>query len=196
VGGRDASKYAFVSPIGKRFVYFVVDIPDYLLQPSYFHTPTVEFKIGCELDTLNRSLELVRWTKESLRLKSLGWFTPIARVLISIAASFGTTRGALMVEVSGLKNGNSTAVAASIFAAQRGEVIPALLPSIAAQTILQGEIQRAGIIRLSDWLRIDQLAAELAKRNINLAIKSPGSEIWIDEKIVSQEESSPICDQS
>jgi len=51
--------------MGKSLVYFVVDIADYLLRADLFRVQTVEFKIGSEMDILNRTLSAVRQFRES-----------------------------------------------------------------------------------------------------------------------------------
>jgi saccharopine dehydrogenase-like NADP-dependent oxidoreductase len=91
----------FPPPLGARWVYFVVDIADYFLQRIYFKVQTVEFKIGSELDLLNRFLSALRLVKDFLGVKRLNWIMPLSRVLISLASWFGTSQGAVMIEVLG-----------------------------------------------------------------------------------------------
>src|SRR5207245_3913293 len=46
----------FPPSVGSRWVYFVVDIPDYFLQHLYFGAKSVESKLGAALDLLNKCL--------------------------------------------------------------------------------------------------------------------------------------------
>jgi hypothetical protein len=76
----------FPPPLGARWVYFVVDIADYFLQRIDFRVQTVEFKIGSELDLLNRSLSALRSVKRFLGVKRLNWIMPLSRTLIYLAS--------------------------------------------------------------------------------------------------------------
>jgi len=131
-----------------------VDVADYFLQPTYFGVKNVEFKIGSELDLLNRALSGVRQFKELLNLDNVNWLLPISRALVYGASLFGTSRGGVMVEVSGKKNGEPRTIWLSVFSGERGQVIPALLPSLAAQMLLRGEVTHLGIVPLSHWLTL------------------------------------------
>ena len=168
----------FPPPLGARWVYFVVDIADYFLQRLYFRVQTVEFKIGSELDLLNRSLSALRSLKCFLGLKRLNWIMPLSRMLIDLASWFGTSQGAVMVEVSGEGKVGVQKMSLSVFAERHGEVIPSILASIAAHKILTGEVGYSGIVRLPDWLSKDTFIAELSKRQIQLAIKESDSNGW------------------
>jgi hypothetical protein len=63
-----------------------------------------------------------------------------------------------MVEVSGQSH---RSMSLSVFAAEHGEVIPALLPSLATKMLLQREITHRGIVSLPDWLPRKRLLEEL-----------------------------------
>jgi hypothetical protein len=82
--------------MGYRSVYFVVDIADYFLQPIYFGVNNVEFKIGSELDLLNRTLSGLRLFKKVSRLKIVDWLLPTSRALIYAASLFGTSQGSVI----------------------------------------------------------------------------------------------------
>jgi hypothetical protein len=81
-----------------------------------------------------------------------------------------------MVEVS--RQNHPQNMQLSVFATSRGEVIPALLPSLATQMLLQGEITRRGIVPLPDWLPRKRLLDELTRRDIKMASKTDGA--WLD----------------
>lgn len=162
----------FPQPIGKRWVYSVVDIADYFMQPMYFGVHDVEFKIGSELDTLNRSLSGVRQLKRGLGLKNVDWLFPASRALVIAASLFGTSQGGVMVEVTGDGRTNSL----SVFAEEHGEIIPAILPSLATQMILKGEAGFRGIVPLPEWLTRKKFTEELAKRHVKIAERRDG--VW------------------
>jgi hypothetical protein len=161
--------------MGNRWVYLVVDIADYFLQPLYFGVKTVEFKIGSELDILNRALSGLREFKELLRLKSVDWLLPMSKALIYAASLFGTSHGGVMVEVSAHNDDASRSISLGVFAVEHGEVIPAILPSVATQMILRGEITAKGIVPLPDWLPSQRFVDELTKRQVNISMKVDGS---------------------
>jgi len=169
-GWTGRERVCFPPPMGDRWVYFIVDIADYYLQPIYFGVKTVEFKIGSELDLLNRTLSGLRQFKRVLNFKNVDWLLPPSRALIYVASLFGTSQGGVMVEVSGRIH--TQKMSFSVFAAEHGEVIPALLPSLATQMLLEGEITCRGIVPLADWLPRKRFLEELAKRDIKMASKT------------------------
>ena len=178
-GWTGRERVEFPPPLGDRWVYFVVDIPDYFLQPLYFNTRTVDFKIGSEIDFLNRCLTVTRWLKELLGNPDWRWFTPVAQFVIHLASLLGTSRGGVMVEVSGSDaTGKKRSLTLSVFAPVRGESIPAILPSVATQLILTGELKHSGIVPLPNWLQVGRLARELHKREVQLALKENDSDEW------------------
>src|SRR6266487_3002570 len=75
-------------------------LPIYFIQPHYFRTQTVEFRIGSELRALNLLLSAVRRIRQVLGI-SLRWLIPIGRALIHVSALLGSTAGGVMVEISG-----------------------------------------------------------------------------------------------
>ncbi len=162
---------SFPPPMGNRWVYFVVDIADYFLQPIYFGIKTVEFKIGAELDILNRTLSGLRGLKKFLGFKNAGWLMPLSRVLVYATSLFGTSRGGVMVVVSGKNHQTSREMCLSVFAEECGEVIPAILPSVATKMILEGDVASRGIVSLPDWLPRESFIEELRKRRVRIAQK-------------------------
>ena len=170
-GWTDRERVDFPPPMGKRWVYSVVDIADYFVQPMYFGVHGVEFKIGSELGILNRSLSGVRELKRLLGFKNIDWLFPASRALVFAASLFGTSQGGVMVEVMG----DGRDISLSVFAEERGEIIPAILPSLAAQMILQGEVDFRGIVPLPDWLTREKFTEELANRRVRIAERRDGA---------------------
>lgn len=173
-GWSERELVVFPPPMGKRWVYSVVDIADYFLQPIYFGVKSIEFKIGSELDFLNRTLSALRGFKRGFALKSTDWLVLISQALIYMSSSFGTSQGGVMVEVSG----ENRRMSLCVLAAEHAEVIPALLPSLATQMLLAAKVSQRGIVRLSDWLPRERLTKELTKRGLRLAEKTDGP--WSD----------------
>jgi saccharopine dehydrogenase-like NADP-dependent oxidoreductase len=178
-GWTGREQVCFPPPMGHRWVYFVVDIADYFLQPLYFNVKTVEFKIGSELDILNRTMSGLREFKKLLRLKNADWLLPMSKILIYAASLFGTSQGGVMVEVSGQNNDADRNMCLSVFANERGEVIPSILPSLATQMILRGEVAYRGMVPLPDWLPRERFLEELTKRQVGIAVKTDETGTWL-----------------
>jgi hypothetical protein len=176
-GWTGRERVCFPSPMGHRWVYFVVDVADYFLQPIYFGVKNVEFKIGSELDLLNHALSGLRRFKGALNLKNMDYLMPVSRALIYAASFFGTSQGGVMVEVSGKTNAGKRTMWLSVLSGEKGQVIPALLPSLAAQMLLRGEVTCRGIVPLPDWLSRQRFVEELSKRRLKMAEKTEG--IWV-----------------
>lgn len=177
IGWSEREEVTFPEPMGRRHVYSIVDIADYFLQPLYFGTKKVSFKIGAELDFLNRSLSLVRGMKQTLGLKSLAWMVPISRPLIWLASMMGTSQGGVMVDVKSIDKPTKR-VRWAVLRGERGEIIPSIFPAIAAKMILDKEIQFAGIANLSNWLPIERFSSEMGKRDIMFAVREGDSQDW------------------
>ena len=170
-----ARAVSFPAPMGNRTVYRVVDIADHFIQPHYFRTQTVEFRIGSELRALNLLLSAVRRIRQVLGI-SLRWLIPIGRALIHVSALLGSTAGGVMVEISGYSGNERLSETWCVSAGEGGERIPAVLTAIAADMVLRGEITGNGIVPLPDWITRDRLVAELAAWKIRVAVRSEGRE--------------------
>ena len=66
-----------------------------------------------------------------------------------------------------------------VFAEERGEVIPVVLPSLATQLILQGEVTCRGIVPLYDWLPFPRFAKELKRPQAKMAVQTDETGIWL-----------------
>lgn len=177
-GWTGRERVCFPPPMGCRWVYFVVDIADYFLQPLYFGVKSVEFKIGSELDILNRALSVTREMKRLLGFKNVRWTLPISSALVYAASLFGTSQGGVMIEVSGRNHAETKIISLSVFTSEHGEVIPAILPSLATQMILQGEVGWRGIVPLAEWLPRERFVEELSKRRVGISEKTANSPAW------------------
>jgi hypothetical protein len=171
IGWTEPERVTFPAPMGDRTAYRVVDIADHFIQPHYFQTQTVEFRIGSELRALNLMLSAVRRVSQVLSI-SLRWLIPIGRALIHFSAPFGSTAGGVMVEVSGYSSDEHLSETWCVFTDEGGERIPALLPAIAAHMVLGEEIAGNGIVPLPDWITRERLVAELAARGIKVVVRS------------------------
>ena len=176
VGWTKPERVSFPAPIGDRTCYRVVDIADHFIQPRYFGTQTVEFRIGSELRALNVLLSAVRRIRQALKIP-IGWLIPIGRALIHIAAPFGSRAGGVMVEISGYAGEECRSETWCVFSGEGGERIPSIPAAIAANMVLRRAIKGRGIVPLPDWITRDQLVAELAARGIRVAVRS-GAGAW------------------
>jgi len=174
-GWTQPERVSFPAPMGDRTGYRVVDIADHFIQPRHFGTQTVEFRIGSELSALNLLFSVVRHLRQTLGIGVSG-LVPISRVLVHIAALFGSTAGGVMVEVAGYAGEEHRSETWCVFAIDGGERIPSILPAIAADMILRKEISGTGIVPPTDWIARDQLVDKLAARGIRVAVRSHGEE--------------------
>ena len=172
-GWTEPERVSFPAPMGDRTAYRVVDIADHFIQPRYFGTRTVEFRIGSELGALNLLLSTVRRARLAFGIP-LSWLVGMGRVLIQIAALFGSTAGGVMVEVAGYAGDERRSEAWCVLAGQGGERIPSMVAAIAAGMVLRKEITGGGIVPLPDWITRDRLIKELAARGIRTAVGSAG----------------------
>jgi hypothetical protein len=147
IGWTKPEPVTFPAPMGHRTVYRVVDIADHFIQPLYFGTKTVEFRIGSELHALNLLLSAVRWVRQVFGI-SMRLFIPISRALIHVSALVGSTAGGVMVEVAGFSGNERRRETWCVFAGVGGERIPAMVPAISAKMVLRGEITGDGIVPL------------------------------------------------
>jgi len=177
-GWTERERVAFPPPLNERLVYSVIDVADYFTQPLYFGTPTVTFKIGCEIDILNRCLAACRIARRALHLRSSDRLIPLFRRIISLAAPLGTSQGALLVEISGWAGGAARTVRYCVYKEHGGEIIPAVLPAIAAQAVLRGEARAWGVVPLPDWIDARQLRSKLAARGVQLTVQTDGEGSW------------------
>jgi len=175
IGWTDPERVIFPAPMGNRTVYRVVDIADHFIQPHYFRTKTVEFRIGSELHVLNLLLSAVRRMRQALKI-SPRWLIPIGRGVIYASALFGSSAGGVMVEVTGYSGNERRSETWCVFAGEGGERIPSIVPAIAADMLLRGEIRGNGIVPLPDWIARERLVAELSSRGINVAVRSEDGE--------------------
>jgi saccharopine dehydrogenase-like NADP-dependent oxidoreductase len=177
-GWTEPERVSFPAPMGDRTAYRVVDIADHFIQPRYFGTRTVEFRIGSELGALNLVLSAVGLARKAFRVP-LSWLVGMGRLLIQVASLFGSTAGGVMVEVTGYAGEERRRETWCVLAADGGERIPSMIAAIAAGMVLRKEITGSGIVPLPDWITRDQLIKELAARGIRTAISIGGGE-WRD----------------
>lgn len=164
--------------MGRRWVYFVVNIADYSLQQIYFGVKNVEFKIGAEIDLLNRTLSVLPVAKSALRLRNMDKLLPFSRALVGLTSLFGTSQGGVVVEVQGTSELGTCRMSLGLVAETRSEIIPAILPSIAAQMVLNGEMTSSGIVPLHEWLSRERFASELTKRDVKMWEKTGDQGTW------------------
>ena len=173
-GWSERESVEFPPPLGPRHVYSVVDIADYFIQPLHFGTQSVHFKIGAELDALNRAMGALRPLRRWLGAAALRRLVPLCRAVITCAGPFGTTQGAMMVTAWG--DGREVSLAVS--REEHGEIIPAILPAVAAGLLARGELGARGLLPLPDWIDLPRLHDELAQRGVRLWTRGTETEGW------------------
>jgi Saccharopine dehydrogenase NADP binding domain len=178
VGWTERERLDFPAPLGKRHVYSVVDIADYFTQPRYLGFEDVTFKIGAELDALNRLLALFRVGRRSGLAGEAGALVAFFRRVIGVAALFGTTEGGVIVEVVTADGPSSRRFAVAITKQQDGHIIPAILASLAAQLLLGEAPAPRGIVPPPDWLPFEALQVELVRRGVTVSTRSDVND-WV-----------------
>jgi hypothetical protein len=166
----------FPSPMGRRTVYRVVDIADYFVQPHYFGTKAVEFRIGSELLILNLLFTGLAALRGKLGMSTKFLIAP-SRLAVALAAPFGTSQGGVWIRIEGRLNGEPRQVEWAVWANERGERIPAVLAAIAAARLLAGKVGKEGNVPPS-WIGYEQLVAELSIRGINVAFRAESGDPW------------------
>lgn len=166
----------FPEPMGRRILYRIVDIADYFIQPHYFGTKTVEFRIGSELWILNAMLSCVAAIRRRTHVPA-NFLIGLSRFVIRIATPFGTRQGGVWVRVEGRSDGEQRRVEWAVWANQRGEIIPAIPAAIAARMLLSGEVPKNGIVP-PDWISRDELISELLCRGVNVASRRNPEDPW------------------
>ena len=155
----------FPPDVGRRSAYRVVDIADHSTLPRWFGTRTVEFRIGSEFHALNRLLALYRASKRVLPGVATRALARPARALIAAVGWLGTTRGGVLVEVSG-RGGTATLC---VHRASDAQVIPAILPALAVERLLAGERPEPGIVPLHGWIAPERFVAALRARGVEVS---------------------------
>jgi Saccharopine dehydrogenase NADP binding domain len=163
-------------PMGKRKVYRVVDIADYFVQPHYFGTRSVDFRIGSELRFLNAMFSWIAVLRSKLRIPTRLLIAP-SRLVVALAALSGTSQGGVWIRVEGVSNGKSRQIEWCVWTRERGEIIPAIPAAIAAEMLLAGKIAKKGIVP-PDWIDREQLVAELAARGVSVATRGNSGDPW------------------
>ncbi len=174
-GWTERERADFPAPVGRRWVYSVMDVADHLTLPQNLGARSVSFKIGSEMDILNRAMEMVRWIKSGLGPRMTNRLIPLMRRAIGFLGMFGTSRGAMMVEVTGPEGQR---MALSVSRESEGQIIPAILPSLAAGTVLEGELRTSGIVPLHTWVSEERLRGELMRRGCSLSYRTEPSSPW------------------
>jgi len=166
----------FPSPMGWRTVYRVVDIADYFVQPHYFGTKAVEFRIGSELLILNLLFSWLAALRGKLGMPAKFLIAP-SRLAVALFAPFGTSQGGVWIRIEGRLDGEHRQVEWAVWANERGERIPAVPAAIAAAMLLAGKVPKEGIVP-PNWISYEQLVAELLTRGIRVASRANSSDPW------------------
>lgn len=177
-GWTERRRVEFPPPLGARWVYSVVDIADHFTQPLYFGTKTVEFKIGSEMDPLNRLLAVFRRARGWFGIRNATRFIPFFRRAISLMGLFGSSQGGLMVEVSAGEETAEKSMSLAVVKGEGGQIIPALLPAAVIRMILRGGVHFSGVATLSDVMPLHRFQEELEERGVRLFRKLGADGCW------------------
>ncbi len=168
-GWSEPRTFPFPLPVGPRRGY-LVDVPDHEIFPALFHARRVEFRVGAELSILNHGASALAWLSRRLAIQ----WAPFARWLAPAMAGLGFLGhdwGAVGVEASGVVAGRSIRRQACVVAGSSGQRIPVLPAAVMAARLLSGELRETGLVPVDRWLSRAELAAECAKRGLDLTVR-------------------------
>ena len=149
----------FPRPVGPRTVYRTQPFGDPALMSELFDGSSFEFKVGSDVDLMNRGLEAVSWLKRKRVIRDPRMIRSVLGAIVRTLSILGTDRGAARAEVTGDRG----RYVGSVVARDRGHRIPSVLAAIAAARLLEGRLVES---RLDRWL--PDLDVELARRKLEL----------------------------
>ncbi len=158
----------FPPPVGRRLLYLALEMSDLVVTPELTGAGTVEFKGGSEHAFLNRVLGLaarLRARRPSVDLERL--LLP-ARAIAWIAGRFGTDCGAVMFEVSGIRDGVRVTTNIAVMADHDGGRIPTVPAAMAIEDLLANRLEMRGVIPPAAWLTRDRLLQGLWHRDLRV----------------------------
>jgi hypothetical protein len=168
----------FPPPIGWRLQYLAIETADRDVLSHEFDVQGIEFKAGSEFAWLNRSLAAVARLRARTGFPRLEhWANPIRKCL-KVFGQFGTDAGGVLVEVTGVRKGETGTQQIALVAERHGERIPSLLAAIVTGALLRGELTARGAMRLSTCLPIEQLFEELNRRGLRWWLKRDRRANW------------------
>jgi len=149
----------FPRPVGRRSVYRTHPFGDPDLLAELFDGCSFEFKVGSDVDLMNRGIEIVSWLKRKFAIADPLEIRSVLGAIMRSLSVLGSDRGAARVEVTG----EGGRYVGTVSARERGHRIPSVLAAIAAARILEGRLTES---RLDRWL--PDLGDELARRKLEL----------------------------
>ncbi len=152
----------FPEPVGPRLTYVAAEVGEDL-----------EVRAGAELAWIGRFLARLARVRARFGRPRLEAWTPLFRALCRPLSLFGSTKGAVLVEVSGPESARALAVVS----AQGGERLPAAPAAIAARALLSGEVHGAGLLPAEGWMNPDRFLLELKRRGFAI-FERPGADPW------------------
>jgi saccharopine dehydrogenase-like NADP-dependent oxidoreductase len=141
-GWMQARKVDFGEHVGKRWLANV-DVPDLELFPErYSIEGSVRFQAGLELPFLHLSMVAMAFLVKIRLIKNWSPFTKTIMKLSELFLSFGTDRGCMQVEISGIDHDNKRRkIKWSLYAPNGiGPYIPTISTIIVAKKILSGKL--------------------------------------------------------
>ena len=160
--------------LGPRFLS-LAETPDLDIVPRRLRvTDTALFRAGLELPALHLGLWLASLLVRARLLSSLA---PMARPVRTLAAAFtpfGTDRGGMLVEATGL-DAQGTAMRATwslLAEAGDGPAIPTLPALAAIRALADGRLRTPGAFACAGILPLDDIQAEFAPHRITTQIRT------------------------
>lgn len=154
--------------LGRRLVYLALEMADLDAVPELTGAGTVEFKAGSEHASLNRLLGGAAWLRARLTSVDLERLLVPVRALSWTLGQFGKDRGAVMFEVSGVRDGGRVTKNVAIVADHDGGRIPIIPAAMAVEDLLADRSQLCGVIPPASWLSYRRLLEGLRSRGLRV----------------------------
>ena len=130
------------------------------------------FRAGIELGVLHLGLAAAGWLIRAGLLRSLAPFSGIARHAADLLIGFGSDRGGMVVDISGLNARGQPGRARWSLVAEAGDgpVIPTLPALATIRALLAGDLGASGAMPCVGILDLAQIVAEFAPYRITTRI--------------------------
>jgi hypothetical protein len=166
-GWSAARPFDFPNPMGRRFG-FLVDVPDHEIFPDLFGAKRVEFRVGSELNVLNRGMSALAWITRRGIVRD---WRPSASILRHVMGAFrfvGHEWGAVGVEVTG----GAVRRRACVVAERSGQRIPVMPAAVMTAKLLSEECPFHGLAPLDTWIDGAQMRTECESRGFRLVVET------------------------
>lgn len=160
-GWGDARRLPFPPPVGRRRVHNC-DVPDLDLFPPRWHSRTVRFHAGVELDVMNYTLSVIGWLRRFIPMKNLHLRAPLFLRLSLMLFAFGSKNGSLAVWIRGKgQDGSPEERRMAIVTDDDGPATPSSPSIVLTKKILDHGPPAVGAFPCTGFVTLDELMTHL-----------------------------------